>query len=178
MPHWLLLYELVDDYLDRRTPLRPEHLALAQAAHERGELVMAGALAQSGGQYLPDSKSGLFFVKSLDAAPQAFGDHTQPPATPKVSPDGEQIAYVEAGSVWTCDLDGRDRKKRYVPENALNYVADVAWSPASDQLAISVNGSVTDPHVELLRLADGHRSRVRDSRGRTVQPGAHLVWLP
>jgi uncharacterized protein YciI len=45
MQHWLLLYELVDDYLDRRAPLRPEHLGLAEAAYERGELVMAGALA-------------------------------------------------------------------------------------------------------------------------------------
>jgi hypothetical protein len=143
-----------------------------------GELVMAGAMAQSGGQYLPESKTGLFFVKSLDATPQPFGDHTQPPALPKVSPDGKQVAYLEAGSVWTCDRDGRNRKKQCVPEGSLNYVADIAWSPASDQLAISIIGSVTDPHVELLRLADGHRSRLRDSQGRTVQPGAHLVWLP
>ena len=42
--HWLLLYDLVDDYLDRRAPLRADHLALAQAAHERGELTLAGAL--------------------------------------------------------------------------------------------------------------------------------------
>jgi len=99
-------------------------------------------------------------------------------AYPVWSPNGEQIAYVEAGSVWTCDRDGRNRKKQYVPEGSLNYVADIAWSPGSDQLAISVIGSVTDPHVELLRIADGHRSRVRESQGRTVQPGAHLVWLP
>jgi uncharacterized protein len=46
MQHWLLLYELVDDYLERRAPLRPEHLGLAEAAHDRGELVMAGALAE------------------------------------------------------------------------------------------------------------------------------------
>jgi len=143
-----------------------------------GELVIAGALAQSGGQYLPDSKSGLFFVKSLDATPQEFGDHTQPPAMPKVSPDAKQIAYVEAGSVWTCDRDGRNRKKQFVPEGSLYHVADVAWSPGSEQLAISIIGSVNDPHVELLRIADGHRSRVRESQGRTVQGGAHLVWLP
>jgi uncharacterized protein YciI len=41
---WALLYDLVDDYFERRAPLRADHLALAQAAHERGELVMAGAL--------------------------------------------------------------------------------------------------------------------------------------
>jgi uncharacterized protein YciI len=43
--HWLLIYDLVDDYLERREPLRPEHLALAKSAHDRGELAMAGALA-------------------------------------------------------------------------------------------------------------------------------------
>jgi uncharacterized protein YciI len=43
--HWVLLYDLVDDYLELRAPLRDEHLALARAAHERGELLMAGALA-------------------------------------------------------------------------------------------------------------------------------------
>jgi uncharacterized protein len=42
--YWLLFYDLVDDYLERRTPLRPEHLELATAAHERGELVLAGAV--------------------------------------------------------------------------------------------------------------------------------------
>lgn len=44
--HWLLTYDLVDDYLERRAPLRGDHLALAEAAHERGDLVMAGALAE------------------------------------------------------------------------------------------------------------------------------------
>ena len=42
--YWLLLYDLVDDYLERREALRSEHLGLAQAAHERGELVLAGAV--------------------------------------------------------------------------------------------------------------------------------------
>ncbi|SNS24299.1 hypothetical protein SAMN04488107_1855 [Geodermatophilus saharensis] len=40
----VLEYELADDYLARRAPLREEHLALARAAHERGELLLAGAL--------------------------------------------------------------------------------------------------------------------------------------
>ena len=43
--YWLLTYDLADDYLDRRGPLRESHLGLAKAAHERGELVLAGALA-------------------------------------------------------------------------------------------------------------------------------------
>ena len=43
--HLVLEYTLVDDYVERRAALREEHLALARAAHERGELLLAGALA-------------------------------------------------------------------------------------------------------------------------------------
>jgi uncharacterized protein len=42
--HLLLEYALVPDYLERRAALREEHLALARAAHQRGELLLAGAL--------------------------------------------------------------------------------------------------------------------------------------
>ncbi|RBY98128.1 hypothetical protein DQ237_01735 [Blastococcus sp. TF02-8] len=42
--HLVLEYALADDYLARRAALREEHLALARAAHDRGELLLAGAL--------------------------------------------------------------------------------------------------------------------------------------
>jgi uncharacterized protein YciI len=42
--YFVLEYRLVDDYLERRAALRDEHLGLARAAHERGELLLAGAL--------------------------------------------------------------------------------------------------------------------------------------
>jgi uncharacterized protein YciI len=45
MMHYLLIYDVVPDYVERRAPLRAEHLALARAAVERGELVLGGALA-------------------------------------------------------------------------------------------------------------------------------------
>jgi uncharacterized protein YciI len=41
----LLEYQLVSDYLERRGEFRDEHLALAKAAAERGEIALAGALA-------------------------------------------------------------------------------------------------------------------------------------
>jgi uncharacterized protein YciI len=42
--HLVLEYALADDYLERRAALREEHLGLARRAHERGELLLAGAL--------------------------------------------------------------------------------------------------------------------------------------
>jgi uncharacterized protein YciI len=44
MKHFLLTYSLAPDYLDRRPAFRGEHLALARAAVERGELLLGGAL--------------------------------------------------------------------------------------------------------------------------------------
>lgn len=45
MPYFLLLYDVVDDYLERRGAYRAEHLALARAAVDRGELRYAGAFS-------------------------------------------------------------------------------------------------------------------------------------
>ena len=43
--HYLLFYDIVPDYVQRRVPLRAAHLAYATEAVERGELVLGGALA-------------------------------------------------------------------------------------------------------------------------------------
>jgi len=43
--HYLLFYEVVGDYVERRVAFRAEHLAFARQAAERGELVLGGALA-------------------------------------------------------------------------------------------------------------------------------------
>jgi heme-degrading monooxygenase HmoA/uncharacterized protein YciI len=43
--HYLLFYEVADDYLARRAPFRDEHLGKAWEASERGELVLGGAFA-------------------------------------------------------------------------------------------------------------------------------------
>lgn len=43
--HYLLFYEVADGYVERREPFRNDHLALAWQAQARGELVLAGALA-------------------------------------------------------------------------------------------------------------------------------------
>jgi uncharacterized protein YciI len=44
--HYLLLYDVVDDYVGRRQPFRAAHLAYAAPFVERGELILGGALAE------------------------------------------------------------------------------------------------------------------------------------
>ena len=46
MPYFALLYEVVDDFVARRAPFRAEHLRLAGEAHNHGDIVLAGALAE------------------------------------------------------------------------------------------------------------------------------------
>ena len=45
MKHFLLFYEVSSDYLQRRPQFRAEHLKLAWEAQRRGDIVVAGALA-------------------------------------------------------------------------------------------------------------------------------------
>lgn len=61
--HYLLLYDVVDDYVERRAAWRGAHLALARAAVDRGELVLGGALADP-----PDGAVLLFRGDSPEAA--------------------------------------------------------------------------------------------------------------
>ncbi len=43
--HYLLFYEVADDYVTRRAEFRNMHLKMGWEAVERGELVLGGALA-------------------------------------------------------------------------------------------------------------------------------------
>jgi uncharacterized protein YciI len=45
MAYFALFYEVIDDFVARRAAFREEHLRLARQAHARGEVVLAGALA-------------------------------------------------------------------------------------------------------------------------------------
>ena len=64
--YWLLLYDVVDDYVERRAPYRAEHLTLATEAFDRGDLVMAGALAD------PADGAVLVFAGDTSADAEAF----------------------------------------------------------------------------------------------------------
>ncbi len=64
--HYLLMYDVVDDYVERRAQFRSEHITLAREAVARGELVLGGALAQ------PADGVVLLFRGTSPAAAEAF----------------------------------------------------------------------------------------------------------
>jgi uncharacterized protein YciI len=66
MQYFALFYEVVNDFVSRRAQYREEHLRLARAAHRRGELLLAGALAD------PPDRALLVFRTPQRSAVEAF----------------------------------------------------------------------------------------------------------
>lgn len=64
--HYLVFYETGDNYEARREPFRAAHLQHARAAVARGELVLAGALAN------PTDGAVLLFRGDSPAAAEEF----------------------------------------------------------------------------------------------------------
>ena len=69
MAYFALFYEVVEDFVNRRAPYRDEHLKLARAAQARGELVLAGALAE------PSDGALLVFRGEQPDAAENFARH-------------------------------------------------------------------------------------------------------
>ena len=59
--YWLVKYEVVDNYIERREAFRPDHLKAVNDAHEAGFLVMGGALAD------PPDGAYILFASDDDA---------------------------------------------------------------------------------------------------------------
>jgi|SRR5690606_3655186 len=64
--HYLLFYDVVSDYVHRRSAFRRPHLEHVRQAERRGELILAGALAN------PVDGAVLLFQGASPAVAEAF----------------------------------------------------------------------------------------------------------
>lgn len=64
--HFVLIYKVADDYLERRGHYRDAHLKLGWEAAERGELVLGGAVGD------PIDRAHLVFNVDSSAVVEAF----------------------------------------------------------------------------------------------------------
>ena len=55
--YYVLFYKTVDNYIEKRTPFREEHLRLANEARNNGTLILGGALADPADEALLVFKS-------------------------------------------------------------------------------------------------------------------------
>jgi uncharacterized protein YciI len=66
MGHFVLLYDFVDNFIERRAPLREAHLRLVRDANARSVIQLAGALGD------PPDGALLVFRSDSPAAAEAF----------------------------------------------------------------------------------------------------------
>jgi uncharacterized protein len=66
--HYMLLYSVGDDYVERRAAFREQHLKLARESHARGELLLAGALTD------PVDGAALVFTVDDSAVVERFAE--------------------------------------------------------------------------------------------------------
>ena len=104
--HYLLFYDVVDNYAEKRVPFRKDHLAHARAAAGRGELVLAGALAN------PVDGTVLLFKGDSPAAAEAFATTDPYVTNGLVTRCGwcercnrcERCDSCEVGRAWSPDM--------------------------------------------------------------------------
>jgi uncharacterized protein YciI len=64
--HYLLIYDVVENYVEKRAPFRAAHLKYAREAVARGELVLGGALAK------PVDGAVMLFEGNAPAVAESF----------------------------------------------------------------------------------------------------------
>ena len=67
--HYLLIYDLAPDYLERRGEFRDEHLKMAWDANEAGDLMLGGALQN------PADQAYLLFEGETPEPAEEFARH-------------------------------------------------------------------------------------------------------
>ncbi len=67
--HYLLIYNLAPDYLERRGEFRDEHLKMAWDSSENGNLILGGALQD------PADQAYLLFEDDTPESAEEFANH-------------------------------------------------------------------------------------------------------
>ena len=76
MSHYLLIYDLADDYLSRRGEFRGVHLKMAWDARAKGDLVLGGALGE------PVDRAILMFKGESPKVAEDFAKDERQPLPP------------------------------------------------------------------------------------------------
>jgi Tol biopolymer transport system component len=133
--------------------------------------------AGSGQPDQPDHKLYVVSADGSDLRPITTGDQND--MDPDWSPDGEWIAFHRDGGLWIVRPDGSDLRR--LLEGPDTFFAGMAWSPDSDQIALS---NTPGPDGVLREIwvvnRDGTDPRVVYSfeRSEPSLTGGRLAWGP
>jgi uncharacterized protein YciI len=102
--HYMLFYEVGDDYVARRAEFRNVHLKLGWEAVERGELVIGGALAN------PVDGAMLLFKGDSPEVAEKFAK-----ADPYVTSGAVKRWYVREWTTVVGDLASNPKRPAAIP---------------------------------------------------------------
>jgi len=132
-------------------------------------LLVAVLFAVSGGaqpQAYPNAKTGGNYMHNFYLPPAA-----STPWRPAFSPDGKEIAFSMAGSIWKIAVDGD--VARELTANA-TYDSSPVWSPDGRWIVYTADDQYRSINLKLLNVATGESSTLTEGEYVHLDP----VWAP
>ena len=119
---------------------------------------------------LQDGTEQAVFAVAVDGgAPRRLG----PGSGPAASPQGQRVAWVSRGQIWSVDLSAADKAAQLV--NARGTASGLAWSPDGSMLAFTSNRG-THSYIGVFTLASRELRYVDPSLDRDGSAGVVRRW--
>jgi uncharacterized protein YciI len=176
--HYLLFYDVVDGYGEKRLTHRAAHLAHATAAVARGELVLGGALSN------PLDQAVLLFRGDSPRVAEGFAE-TDPPTSEWPRPRRVRGWTTVVGPGAECGCRGRKREATIQNGGGSGRIGSLAQAPPSGTRLALRGFRFSAPAAERRSSArpaegtDGRRpdpaegAAARQCSGRSAEPAAH-----
>jgi dipeptidyl aminopeptidase/acylaminoacyl peptidase len=110
------------------------------------------------------NRTQVYLVPASGGEPKQLTSGAASASTPRWSPDGRRLAFVNGGQVWTMSPDGSDRKQL---TNISTGAADPVWSPDGRMIAFA-----SDVYAD---CADDACNRARDEEAEKNVVKAHVA---
>ena len=121
------------------------------------------------------TEQAVFAVAADGGAPRRLG----PGSGPTASPQGQRVAWVSRGQIWSVDLSAADKPAQLV--SARGTASGLAWSPDGAMLAFTSNRG-THSYIGVFTLASRELryldpSLDRDASAAWSVDGGSIAWI-
>jgi dipeptidyl aminopeptidase/acylaminoacyl peptidase len=141
----------------------------------RGEGLNRQGESPNPAQLQDGTEQAVFAVAADGGAPRRLG----PGSAPAASPQGQRVAWVSRGQIWSVDLAAADKPAQLV--TARGSASGLTWSPDGTMLAFTSNRG-THSYVGVFTLASRELRYIdpsldRDASAVWSADGASIAWI-